>query len=562
MAKVNGGRLFARALKKEGVEQIFVLSGGHIMPIFYGCRAEGIQVVDVRHEMAGAYAADAYARVSGKAGVVVTTAGPGITDTMTAMAEALAQGVPVVHIGGAAPQGESDSGPLQGQVDTVNVLSTVTKWSRKIYDTHRIPEYVSMAFRQAYGATPGPVYIECASDIMKTLVEEDDIYYPELYRTEAQPFGDMALIEQAADLLIEAKSPVMILGDAARFSAQYPEAIAELVDYLKIPVMSQVMCRGLFADESNPMFKIGGASLPVADVVLMLSVNNDYRVGKARPPLFNPQAKLIQVNPDVSRIGYNAPAHIGIVGGATGVAKQILEVVKSKTAKKEDLTWVQKAGQRAQAAAQPYVEGFTSNELPMNPGRCAYEVGKFLAAEGQDYTVICDGGDAAQWIKAAVVAHRPGQVVNYGPMGTIGTGAGFSLGAYFASKKPVIYYTGDGSMGFYPMEFETFLRQGVPLVCVISNDSSWGMIKLSETFANPEEVKKGHIANELTHMFRYDKFPDLWDGYGELVTDPEQIIPAIKRGFESGKPAIINVEVDKHNMSPITKSFGGAPKKE
>jgi acetolactate synthase-1/2/3 large subunit len=560
MAQVNGGRLFARALKKEGVEQIFVLSGGHIMPIFYGCRAEGIKVIDVRHEMAAGYAADAYARVSGKAGVLVTTAGPGILDTITAMGEALAQGVPVIHIGGGAPQGESETGPLQGQIDTVKVLSTVTKWSRRIYDTHRIPEYVSMAFRHAYNATPGPVYLECATDVLKTMVEEDDIYYPELYRTEAQPFGDPALIEQAADLLIQAKSPVMILGDAARFTAQYPEAIGELVDYLKIPVMSQVMCRGLFADEDNPMFKIGGASLPAADVVLMLSVNNDYRVGKARPPLFNPQAKLIQVNPDASRIGYNAPAHIGIVGGATGVVKQILEVVKSKTAKKEDLSWVQKAGQMAQAAAQPYVEGFTSQELPMNPGRCAHEVSKFLETEGRDYTVICDGGDAAQWIKAAAKAHRPGQIVNYGPMGTIGTGAGFTLGAYCAAKKPVLYYTGDGSMGFYLMEFETFLKQGVPVVCVVSNDSSWGMIKLSEQFSNPEEVKKGHIANELSYMFRYDRFPALWDGYGELVTDPEQIVPAIKRGFESGKPAIINVEVDRHNMSPVTKSFG-APKK-
>ena len=174
MAQVNGGRLFARALKKEGVEQIFVLSGGHIMPIFYGCRAEGIKVIDVRHEMAAGYAADAYARVSGKAGVLVTTAGPGILDTITAMGEALAQGVPVIHIGGGAPQGESETGPLQGQIDTVKVVSTVTNGQENI-DTHRIPEYVSMAFRHAYNATPGPVYLECATDVLKTMVEEDDI---------------------------------------------------------------------------------------------------------------------------------------------------------------------------------------------------------------------------------------------------------------------------------------------------------------------------------------------------------------------------------------------------
>lgn len=557
MAKVDGGRLFAKALKKEGVEQIFVLSGGHIMSLFYGCRAEGIKVIDFRHECAAAYAADAYARVTGKPGVLVTTAGPGITDTITAMAEAKLQGVPMIHIGGASPVKENDTGPLQ-DMNTLEILSTCTKWARKIYDIERIPEYVSMAFRHAMDATPGPVYLECAMDIMVlSFTEEEEVYYPEKYRTEALPFGDPNLIEKAADLLASAKSPAMVLGDTSRFSAQYGEAIAELVDYLKIPVMSQTMPRGLFADEEkNPLFKLGAGAMPAADVVLMLCVNNDYRVGKARPPLFNKDAKLIQVHPDVTKIGYNAPAEVGIVGGAGPVAKQILEAVKAKTSKKEDLTWVNKAQEMGKKAAAPWVEGFTAESSPMTPGRCAYEVAKFLATEGKDWTVVCDGGDAAQWIKSAVSARRTGQIINYGPLGTIGTGAGFTLGAWAANGKPVLYYTGDGSFGFYSMEFDTFVKQGVPVVCVISNDSSWGMIKLSETFIHPEEVAKGHVANELAHMRRYDKMTEMWGGYGQLVTKPEDIVPAIKRGFESGKPAIINVEVDKESMSPITKGFG------
>ena len=557
MAKVDGGRLFAKALKKEGVEQIFCLAGGHIMSLFYGCRAEGIKVIDVRHECAGAYAADAYARVTGKPGVIVTTAGPGITDTITAMAEAKLQGVPVIHIGGASPFKENDTGPLQ-DMNTLEILSTCTKWARKIYQIERIPEYVSMAFRHAMDATPGPVYLECPMDVMVTAtIDEENVYFPEKYRTEALPFGDPDLIEKAADMLINAERPAMVIGDVARFSAQYGESIAELVDYLKIPVMCQTMPRGLFAnEETNPLFKLGSGALSAADVVLMLSVNNDYRVGKARPPMFNKDAKLIQVHPDVTKIGYNAPAEIGIVGGAGPVAKQILEAVKAKTAKKEDMTWINEVQERAKAVAKPWMEGFTAEGTPMHPGRCAYEVAKFLNTEGKDWTVVCDGGDAAQWIKTAATARRPGQIINYGPLGTIGTGAGFTLGAWAANGKPVLYYTGDGSFGFYPMEFDTFVKQGVPVVCVISNDSSWGMIKLSETFIHPDEVKKGHVATELANMRRYDKIPAMWDGYGELVTKPEDIIPAIKRGYESGKPAIINVQVDKENMSPVTKSFG------
>jgi acetolactate synthase I/II/III large subunit len=163
MAKVDGGRLFAKALKNEGVETLFTLVGGHIMSIMYGCGEEGIKVIDVRHEMAGAYTVDAFARVTGRPGVIVTTAGPGVTDTVTAMAEALLQGVPVIHIGGASPLAENETGPLQ-DMNTLEIMSTVTKWARKIYDVARIPEYVAMAFRHAMAGTPGPVYLECAAD--------------------------------------------------------------------------------------------------------------------------------------------------------------------------------------------------------------------------------------------------------------------------------------------------------------------------------------------------------------------------------------------------------------
>ncbi|HZK84992.1 MAG TPA: thiamine pyrophosphate-binding protein [Desulfosporosinus sp.] len=560
MAEINGGRLFAKALKNEGVDTIFTLVGGHIMTLMYGCREEGIKVIDVRHEMAGGYAADAFARVSGKPAVLVTTAGPGITNTVTAMAEALFQGVPLIHIGGGSPLIENETGPLQ-DMNTLEIMGTVSKWSRKIYDTARIPEYVAMAFRYAMAGTPGPVYLECPMNIMsQCMVEESTVKFPVNYRTTAQAFGDQALIDQAADLLVNAERPVLVIGDTARFSTQYGEAIPELVDYLKMPVMCQTLARGLFADEANPMFKIGGGALPYADVVLNLCVNFDYRVAKGQAPLFPANAKLIQAHPDSAKVGYNTRADIGIIGGAGAVAKQILAAVKAKKAKQESLNWVQRAGELAQKANTPFQIGFSSEGTPMQPGRCAFEVSKFLAGEGKDWTVVCDGGDASQWIKAAASAHRPGQIVNYGPLGTIGTGPGFSLGAWAANKKPVLYYTGDGSFGFYPMEFDTFVKQGVPVVCVISNDSAWGMIKLSESLIRPKEFGKGAVGCELAFMYPYEKLAALWDGYGVVVTKPEDIVPAIKRAVQSGKPAIINVQVDQVSMSPATASFAGVKK--
>jgi len=555
MALIEAGKLFAKALKREGVEQIFTLAGAHIMPIYYGCRDEGIEIIDFRHECAATNAADAYARITGKLGVVVTTAGPGVTNTTTAMSEALYQCSPILHIGGGSPSGTKETGDEQ-DVNTLEIMGTVSKWARKIDDGRRIPDYVSMAFRHAMDATPGPVYLEIGFDTALDQVEEDEVFYPEAYRTSTQPFGDPVEIEKTADMLINAKKPLIIIGDGTRFYTQHGEAIAELAEYLQIPVSVQTLCRGLFADEdANPLFRFAGAEAG-ADVVLMLDVNNNFMLNKSQPPFFREDARFIQVSPDITRIGYNAPATIGIVGAPGPVTNQIYQTVKTKVDQRRNNSWLEEAGNFVQEFSKFYDKGFSSDELPIHPGRCAYEVAKFLNEEGRDWTVVCDGGDAAEWIAGAVTARRPGQILKYGPNGTIGTGAGFTTGAWTANRKPILYYVGDGSFGFYPMEFDTFYRQGMQVVCVISNDSAWGMIKQAEKLIHPEEVAKGQLAVDLDHMRAYEKMMSIWDGYGVRVTSPEEIAPAIRQGFSSGKPSIINVEVNKKYPSPYVESYG------
>jgi acetolactate synthase-1/2/3 large subunit len=555
MNDIGGGLLFARALKAEGIEQIFTLPGGHIMPIYYGCRAEGIQIITMRHECSAAFAADAYARVSGKPGVLVTTAGPGVTNTVSGMVEALYQGVPLIHIGGAAPTEENDSASLQ-DINTLEIMSTVSKWSRKIYHTRRIPEYVAMAFRHAESGTPGPVYLEIGLDVLSAQVQDGDVIFPKAYRTEAQPFGEQDLIDRAADLLIEAQKPMILIGDGARFSDRYGEAISELADYLKIPAAAQALSRGLFADETkNPLFNLEGA-LPAADVILSLCVLNDWRLNKLQPPAFRANVRMIQVNPDADHIGLNYPAEIGIVGGAGAVARQILMAVKTKITRRADTGWVNEATQVALQNAQPWLEGFLSDQVPVHPGRCAFEIARFIEQEGYDWTVICDGGEASDWVRNAVRAHRPGQVLSYSTAGTIGFGPGFSMGAWAANGKPVLYYTGDGSLGFYLGEFDTLCRYDVPVVCVISNDSAWGMIKLIEAMRNSKEVEQGHVGVDLYDLRAYERLVELWDGYGERITNPEEIIPAIRRAAASHKPAILNVEVDHISITPSSRAIG------
>ena len=556
MSEINGGRIFAKALKKEGVECVFTLAGGHIMPILYGCRAEGIQVVDVRHECSGGYGADAYARVSGKPGVLITTAGPGVTNATTAMAEAMDAGIPLIHIGGASPQKENITGPLQ-ELKSLEAMSVFCKWSERIISSDRIPEYVAHAFRNALDNTPGPVYLEIAFEVLYEVYEEDDLYWPEAYRTDSQPFGDPALIEKAAELLIDSKRPVMIVGDNARFSKDYEEYVEQLSNYLSIPVYAMNVARGVFGNEiKNPLWTLGGFAVPAADVILEICVNNNYLIYKGQPPYFPEDAIKIQIHPDKTKIGFNTRADVGIVAGAGAAAKQILENVKEKTEPIDRSQWLETATQLTIETAASYTQATQSDIQPPHPGRAASEVVSFVEKEAPDMHIVADGGDSAQWMVNNAKATYPGQVINYGPLGTIGVGMGFSMGAYMADKKPVLCYTGDGSFGFYPMEFDTFLRHDIPVICVISNDSSWGMIKLSEEICNAEEVNKnGHLACTLEHMRAYEKFVDIWGGVGIQVTRYEDIIPALRKVYESGKPGIVNIQVDETKMSPATAEF-------
>ncbi len=553
---VNGGSLFARALKKEGVEQIFTICGGQIMPLIYGCRSEGIAVIDVRHENAGVYAADAYARMTGKPGVVVATVTPGILQTMQGVAEARAANSPLVVIAGSVSLADYDTGAEQ-DMDTLSILKTNTLWSARIYDLRRIPEYVSKAFRTALDSVPGPVYLECPVNIIKGTVEEADVDFPELTRTAVQPFGDPFLIDNAADMLIKAKSPVIVLGDTSVYTAQYGEAVKELAQYLDIPVFAATTARGAFGDEDDELFSIGEGALSEADVVLTFSANMNFRLNLGKPPMICADAKFIQVHPNITRIGFNAPAHIGIVAGTGAGAKQILEAVKEKTTDRGNPEWIKRAAKLHGEKRQEWAEGYHFEDIvPMHPARCAAEVGKFLATEGRDWSVACDGGDAYEWMMRAVKVHRPGQIVGYGPNGTIGTGSGFAMGAWLAHKKPVLLYTGDGSIGFYAMEFDTMERHNMQIICVIANDSQWGMVKMAETMRNAVEVEKGYVATVLSHMREYHKLPQIWKGYGELVTDINELIPAIKRAYASGKPSIINVEVHNEYPSPFTRAYG------
>ncbi len=558
---LTGGQLVAKALKREGVTTVFALSGGHTMPIMYGLREEGIQVISVRHESAAGYAADAYARVSGKPGVVITTAGPGVTNCTTPMVEAFEAGTPLIHIGGGAFHNLYDTGTAQDS-PTLELMRTICKDAKRCLTTSRLPDYVRGAFRRATSADSGPVYLEVPVTVAMGQVSEEQVTFAETEPTASTPLGDTHCIKAAAKMLAEAKKPVLVLGEQSRYSTLYGEYVEKLADYLQMPVFSTPLAvtRGVFADESkNELFSLGEAAAAAADVILELNVNNLQHINRAQPPLFNADAKVIQINVDANKIGFNRGADLGFVAGTGAAAMQLYHEIAALIPPVTSTAWISEARELTKLARAPFLQAKTDASQPPVPGRLAAEVAKFLAEYGQDWHIICDGGDAAQWILYNAVARYPGQVVKFGNLGTIGTGAGFTLGAWAADQKPVLYYVGDGSFGFHAMEFETFVRNGVPVICVISNDSSWGMIRISEALRSPELIAKTgqHSINLLPEMFPYEKLTELWGGVGIQINRAEDVVPSLKKIMESGKVGILNCEIDKDAYSPRTRSFAG-----
>jgi acetolactate synthase I/II/III large subunit len=555
MSAIDGGELIGKALAKEGIEKAFTLCGGHIMPIFYGMRNAGIEIVDFRSEAAATYAAIAYTRASGKPAVVVTTAGPGVTNTTTGMLAAQSMGIPLLQIGGAVTMEKRDAGDLQ-DMDTLKLMKASSKWAKRVTYAHRIPDYVAMAFRHAMDPTPGPVYLEMPTNLLWQKVEEDDVNYPVNYRTDALPAGEAGLIEEAAEMLANAERPAAIIDDYARFNiGEHAGAIAELSEYLKMPLgISGTHCRGMFGDEvEKPWLRMNATDK--ADVVLSLGCRFDFRHGSGAG--IPKDAKVIQVHNDSQQIGYNLRADLGIIGGAGPVAGQLLEAIKARR-KPADKFWT---GELKANWPEDLPGAFHSEGTPIHPARSAGEVVKFLAEEGGDWNLICDGGEAGVWIGIASRARRPGQIHGSGPEGNIGMGPAQAIGAWIANRKPVLWFTGDGSFGFHAMEMDTMERLGIPVVCVISNDSAWGMIRLEQKWVRPQEVEmNGQCNTELYHMRAYEKMVSMWNGHGELVTEPEEIVLAIKRAAANGKPSIINVEIDKVSPSPFIGGYAAMTK--
>lgn len=529
----HGGRLIARVLKHENVSHLFTLCGGHIAPIYDGCLDEGIRVIDTRHEQAAAHAADAYARLTRGIGVAAVTAGPGVTDAVTAVANAYCANSPLILLGGTAPLEQQGRGALQ-EMEQVDLLKPITKWSVSIHQTERIPELLTQAIRFALSGRPGPVFVEIPFDILIQFVDEDTVRFPTAYRTQAQRYGDPKEIERAAELLARAKRPVVLAGTQVYWD-NAAAALRAFVEKYNLPVFPNGMGRGtLPMSHPNCLALARGAGLSRADVVLSLGVSMDFRM---RYGDFGKETKLIHVDVDASEIGRNRAVDVGIVANIAPVLEGLTDALGARgpdcQAWLAELQGVEEERRTAQAVWQ------LSDDRPIHQLRLAHELNKVL----DDNTIIIgDGGDVVGLAVKVLTINQPGQWLDPGPLGCLGVGLPFALASQLLHPhKKVLVLSGDGSFGLNGMEFDTAVRFNLPIVTVIGNDGQWGEIRLPQIAL---VGKDRAVATKLAPNVRYDQIATALGGYGEFVESPDGIVPAIRRCLDSGKPGIINVAID------------------
>jgi acetolactate synthase-1/2/3 large subunit len=531
-ATYHGGRLIARRLKAHGVSKLFTLSGGHLFSIYDGCREEGIDIVDVRHESTAAFAAEGWAKVTREVGVCALTAGPGVTNGMSAMASAQANHSPMVVLGGRAPALRWGQGSLQ-EIDHVPFVRPLTKLAATAGGTEEIPGLVDLAFQSSLAAHSGPTFLDFPLDYVFTEA-------PERPPGEDAPVNEMttarastAAIERAGELLSEAERPVIMAGTDLYWGHGEQELLA-LAEALRIPVFLNGLARGCVPADHELFFsRARSQGLNGADVALVIGVPMDFRL--AFGAAFGEETEIVVIDVAEGERALPRPVAAECYGSLGATLEDLRAAAGSKALASE--AWL--AELRATETERREAERAEREDdrAPLHPMRLYSELGEVL---DRDAIVIGDGGDFVSYAGRVIDSYQPGCWLDPGPFGCLGTGPGYALAAKLAHPdRQVVLMIGDGAFGFSGMEFDTLARHGVNVVAVMGNNGIWALEK------HPMEFLYGYsVAAELRPETRYDEVVEALGGSGELVKTASDLKPALERAFSSGKPALVNVLTD------------------
>jgi thiamine pyrophosphate-dependent acetolactate synthase large subunit-like protein len=529
----HGGRIVAKALKSRGVSHLFTLSGGHLFSIYDGCRAEGIEIVDVRHEQSAVFAAEGFAKATRRVGVAALTAGPGVTNGISAIAGAQANCSPVCVLGGRAPELRWGSGSLQ-EIDHLPFVSPLVKSAATVRETGGIAAATAAALDLAAAPPSGPTFVDYPMDVVFSEAEVEIPAPPA--PAAAQP---AAGVEEAAALLAAASRPAIMAGTGL-YWGRGEEEMRALAEALGIPVFLNGLGRGcLPADHELAFSRARSTALQDADVALVLGVPMDFRLGFGGS--FGAETKIVRLDLAPNALTANRLPDVDLVGDL----RTTLAALREAAGEGEGRTrpWLEQLGnvEREKRAAEQ--EELNDGRSPLHPVRVYKELGEVL---DRDAIVVGDGGDFVSFAGRYIDTYQPGCWMDPGPFGCLGAGPGQAIGAKLAHpERQVCLLLGDGAFGFAGIEFDTMARHGLGVVGVIGNNGIWALEH------HPMKFLYGYsVAAELQPETRYDQLVESLGCDGVLVRSPDELKPALERAFASGRPTLVNVITDPEVVYP------------
>ncbi|MFX0008681.1 MAG: thiamine pyrophosphate-binding protein [Candidatus Hermodarchaeota archaeon] len=559
--KISGGDVLIKCLLKENVKYMFGIPGGQFLSMYDAIyrwgKEEGIETILFRHEQAAAHAADAWSRVTNTPGICFGTAGPGAVDLVPGINAAWGDNIPVVAI---VPQVNSkfqDSFTLQAGLDQITLFKPITKYQKSVMKVEDIPDAVQKCFREATGGRPRPVLLEIYEDAFLGQIEEEKlkILEKEQYRAIEQPAISSEAIKKSLDLLLTAEKPLIVSGGGVSRASAWNE-LREFAEYLQIPVMETLMGVGTLTNKSKCLIgaSIAGPGLKAAaeaDVILALGCRFSYSMGHGDEPFWKNSQKLIQVDIDPSIIGRQKPVALGIVGDCKQYLKQILESVK-KSEKVQKRDWLEELIAIRQKTIETSNKKSSKDKIPIIPKRMIKEIYEWI---DEDAILIIDGGDIACYAVEQIDFYKdraPLSTLQPVGMGQLGVSIPYGIGVKLAKPdKQVISISGDGSFMINIQDLETAVRLNLKnLIYIIANNNAWGMIKSGQKL-----FCQGHYIDVDLPPFDYAKCSEGFGCYGEVVTDPNELKPALERAKNSGKPAVLDVKIQ-FDTPDATKLMG------
>ena len=534
----HGGQQVTRVAAAHGVNTVFTLSGAHVFPV-YDAAVKGeppLRLLDVRNEQTAVFAAEGTAKLTRRPGLAVVTAGPGVTNTVSAVTTAHVNGSPVVVLGGRAPAWRWGTGSLQ-EMDHVPVLAPVTKHAATIGDVGGITAGVHAAFTAATSPHRGPAFVDVPMDV---LFSRTDLPPVPPVRPGAAVEPDSEALDAATHALAGAHHPVLVLGSDV-WTGRAEAAARRFTELLGLPVVTNGMGRGLLpAGHPQLVSRARGRAFGRADLVVVVGTPLDFRLGFGVFAGLDgaPTAAVVHLADSPDQLA----THVGLVAGLVGDLGVLLDLlgdaVTAAGGPHADVAgWTAELGDVSRAAQAADADQLASDADPIHPARIYGELGRRLA---DDAVVIGDGGDFVSFAGRFLEPAQPGGWMDPGPFGCLGTGAGYAIAARLARpSSQVVLLLGDGAAGFSLMDVDSLVRHHLPVVMVMGNNGAWGLEK------HPMRFLYGYdVVADLAPATRYDQVVTALGGAGELVTRPGDIGPALDRAFASDLPYLVNVVTD------------------